>query len=210
MHGSFGFGDRVRLDLPRVRQREVYDRFVDLLRAKTDEMTIGDPREQGIYLGPLINDAAGERYEGASPRRAPSGASSRAASGSPAGFRPRNSPADGRGGPASSWRGGRRSSCRSSSSSPTTRSRTRSASRTTPSWADAGFSARTKGRSRRSSGIQAGVVYVNRRSSSTTGAWPGLQTFGGWKSSGTSGRSVGGRFYVAQYLREQSRTVIAS
>ena len=53
-------------------------------------------------------------------------------------------------------------------------------------------------------------MYVNRRSSSTTGAWPGLQTFGGWKGSGTSGRSVGGRFYVAQYMREQSRTVIAS
>src|SRR5205085_10715407 len=33
--------------------------------------------------------------------------------------------------------------------------------------------------------IQAGVVYVNRRAGATTGAWPGMQPFGGWKASGT-------------------------
>ena len=31
--------------------------------------------------------------------------------------------------------------------------------------------------------IQAGVVYVNRRAGATTGAWPGIQPFGGWKAS---------------------------
>ena len=57
--------------------------------------------------------------------------------------------------------------------------------------------------------IQAGVVYVNRRAGSTTGAWPGVQPFGGWKGSGTTGKAGGGPYYVLQYLREQSRTVIA-
>src|SRR5438876_4286337 len=56
--------------------------------------------------------------------------------------------------------------------------------------------------------IQAGVVYVNRRAGATTGAWPGMQPFGGWKGSGTSGKAGGGRHYVQQYLREQSQTVI--
>src|SRR5207245_4334414 len=28
--------------------------------------------------------------------------------------------------------------------------------------------------------IEAGVVYVNRRAGATTGAWPGVQPFGGW------------------------------
>ena len=32
--------------------------------------------------------------------------------------------------------------------------------------------------------IQAGVVYVNRQAGSTTGAWPGVQPFGGWKGVG--------------------------
>ena len=42
----------------------------------------------------------------------------------------------------------------------------------------------------------------------TTGAWPGVQPFGGWKGSGTNGKAGGGPYYVQQYLREQSRTVI--
>jgi 1-pyrroline-5-carboxylate dehydrogenase len=57
--------------------------------------------------------------------------------------------------------------------------------------------------------IQAGVVYVNRRAGSTTGAWPGVQPFGGWKGSGSTGRAGGGPYYVLSYLREQSRTVIS-
>jgi 1-pyrroline-5-carboxylate dehydrogenase len=57
-------------------------------------------------------------------------------------------------------------------------------------------------------GIQAGVVYVNRKAGATTGAWPGMQPFGGWKGSGTTGKAGGGLHYVQQYLREQSRTVI--
>jgi len=57
--------------------------------------------------------------------------------------------------------------------------------------------------------IQAGVIYVNRRAGATTGAWPGVQPFGGWKGSGTTGKAGGGPYYVTQYLREQSRTVIA-
>jgi 1-pyrroline-5-carboxylate dehydrogenase len=56
--------------------------------------------------------------------------------------------------------------------------------------------------------IEAGVVYCNRRGGATTGAWPGVQSFGGWKSSGSSGKSALGPYYVAQFLREQSQTII--
>ena len=57
--------------------------------------------------------------------------------------------------------------------------------------------------------IEAGVVYVNRRAGATTGAWPGVQPFGGWKGSGTNGKAGGGPYYLQQYLREQSRTLIS-
>ena len=57
--------------------------------------------------------------------------------------------------------------------------------------------------------IEAGVVYVNRAAGATTGAWPGVQPFGGWKGSGTSGKAGGGLYYVQQFLREQSRTVVS-
>jgi 1-pyrroline-5-carboxylate dehydrogenase len=56
--------------------------------------------------------------------------------------------------------------------------------------------------------IQAGVTYVNRRSGATTGAWPGIQSFGGWKGSGSSGKSGLGPYYVMQFMREQSQTVM--
>jgi 1-pyrroline-5-carboxylate dehydrogenase len=58
--------------------------------------------------------------------------------------------------------------------------------------------------------IQAGVVYVNRRAGATTGAWPGIQSFGGWKGSGSSGKSGLGPYYVQQFMREQSQTVIGA
>lgn len=57
--------------------------------------------------------------------------------------------------------------------------------------------------------IEAGVVYVNRPTGATTGAWPGYQPFGGWKGSGSTGKAGGGLYYVQQYLHEQSQTVIA-
>ena len=56
--------------------------------------------------------------------------------------------------------------------------------------------------------IQAGVTYANRRAGATTGAWPGVNPFGGWKASGSSGRGTGGPYYVQQFMREQSRVVI--
>ena len=56
--------------------------------------------------------------------------------------------------------------------------------------------------------IQAGTTYVNRAAGATTGAWPDIQSFGGWKGSGTSGTGGGGPWYLRQFLREQSRTLI--
>jgi acyl-CoA reductase-like NAD-dependent aldehyde dehydrogenase len=56
--------------------------------------------------------------------------------------------------------------------------------------------------------IEAGVTYANRRQGATTGAWPGYQPFGGWKGSGSTGKAIASFYYLAQYLREQSRTVV--
>jgi 1-pyrroline-5-carboxylate dehydrogenase len=53
--------------------------------------------------------------------------------------------------------------------------------------------------------VEAGVTYANRRAGATTGAWPGINSFGGWKASGSTGRGTGGPYYLQQFLREQSR-----
>jgi 1-pyrroline-5-carboxylate dehydrogenase len=56
--------------------------------------------------------------------------------------------------------------------------------------------------------IEAGVTYSNRPQGATTGAWPGYQPFGGWKGSGSTGKAIGSFYYLQQYLREQSQTVV--
>lgn len=54
--------------------------------------------------------------------------------------------------------------------------------------------------------VEAGALYVNRRTGATTGAWPGVNSFCGWKGSGITGKGGCGPYYVAQFMREQSRT----
>lgn len=54
--------------------------------------------------------------------------------------------------------------------------------------------------------VEAGVLYANRKTGATTGAWPGVQSFCGWKGSGATGKGGCGPYYVAQFMREQSRT----
>jgi len=55
--------------------------------------------------------------------------------------------------------------------------------------------------------IEAGVLYANRAAGATTGAWPGFQSFCGWKGSGSTGKGGLGSWYVPQFMREQSRTI---
>jgi 1-pyrroline-5-carboxylate dehydrogenase len=58
--------------------------------------------------------------------------------------------------------------------------------------------------------IEAGVTYCNRRGGATTGAWPGVQSFGGWRGSGSSGKNALGPYYVQQFMREQSQTMVST
>ncbi|MEM2760660.1 MAG: L-glutamate gamma-semialdehyde dehydrogenase [Nitrososphaerales archaeon] len=55
--------------------------------------------------------------------------------------------------------------------------------------------------------IEAGVVYVNRARSATTGAMVACQPFVGWKYSGISGKGTGSEYYLTLFMREQSQTV---
>ena len=56
--------------------------------------------------------------------------------------------------------------------------------------------------------IEAGVTYANRPQGATTGAWPGYQAFGGWKGSSSTGKAIGSFYYLPQYMREQSQTLV--
>ncbi len=56
--------------------------------------------------------------------------------------------------------------------------------------------------------VESGVCYANRPTGATTGAWPGVQSFCGWKGSGSTGKGGCGPYYVTQFMREQSRTIM--
>lgn len=66
------------------------------------------------------------------------------------------------------------------------------------------YSNSTKEINRFKENIQAGVVYVNRETGATTGAIVGLHTFVGWKGSALTGKGTGSKFYLQQFMKEQS------
>ena len=58
--------------------------------------------------------------------------------------------------------------------------------------------------------IEAGVTYANRKQGATTGAWPGTSRSAAGRAPGSTGKAIASFYYLAQYLREQSRTVVES
>ncbi|WNG87541.1 aldehyde dehydrogenase family protein [Mycobacterium sp. ITM-2016-00317] len=55
--------------------------------------------------------------------------------------------------------------------------------------------------------MEAGCINVNAKGHAVTGWWPGDQTFGGWKGSGSTGKQAYGKWYVQQFAREQARKI---
>ena len=58
--------------------------------------------------------------------------------------------------------------------------------------------------------IETGVVYANRKGDATTGAFPGCQSFAGWKSSASTDKGGRGPYDIQQLMREQSLTIVVS
>jgi 1-pyrroline-5-carboxylate dehydrogenase len=186
----------------------VHDELVERLRARTEELAVGDPADGDVYTGPVIDERAVERYEAAI----------------------RDAERDG----AIVIGGGRLDLplyvqptivSHLPPGHPLTRKElfvpfvtvTRVASLdealAEANAVDYGLTAGIFSRdddevARFLHEIEAGVVYVNRRAGATTGAWPGIQSFCGWKSSGSTGKGGLGPYYVQQFMREQSRTVV--
>jgi 1-pyrroline-5-carboxylate dehydrogenase len=191
--------------------RDVRDRFIDALVAKTKQIRIGNPLDRDIYLGPVINEAAVRTFETAITRATADGGRLLAGGG-----RISEEP----------WRHGyfveptivdgltvRHSIFKEELFVPVTALTTIASlddaitiANTTEYGLTAGiFSEDGAELDEFFDRIEAGVTYANRRAGATTGAWPGVNPFGGWKCSGSSGKGSGGPYYVQQFLREQSR-----
>jgi 1-pyrroline-5-carboxylate dehydrogenase len=213
MRSAFGFGGQKCSACSRVYvEREVYDDFVQKLKSKTEAIVVGNPLDRDVYLGPVINDAAVETFEEASQEAKKNG---KVVSGGE-----RISEGDMARGtfvqptvaemPLDSWIWKKELFVPFVAvAAIDSLDQGMELANDTEYGLTAGFYSEDEAEQNEFlDRIQAGVVYVNRRAGATTGAWPGVQPFGGWKGSGTTGKAGGGPYYVTQYMREQSRTVI--
>ena len=214
LRSAFGFGGQKCSANSRVYvQREVYDEFLSKLTEKTEAVKIGDPLKRDVFLGPLINDAAVKTYEEAADEARRSGrivtGGERLLDGELAKgnfVKPTVVEV-----PLDNWIWKTELFVPFVTVAPVdTLDQALDLANDSEYGLTAGFFSEDEAEQKEFlDRIQAGVVYVNRRAGATTGAWPGVQAFGGWKGSGTTGKAGGGPYYVTQYLREQSRTVIS-
>jgi 1-pyrroline-5-carboxylate dehydrogenase len=211
---AFGFGGQKCSACSRVYvEAPVYDDFVQKLVERTQKLVVGDPAQKETYVGPVINETAQRRFEEAAERAAREGQVL-------VGGKVLESDEYGKGyfvaptivdglpldhpffkeelflpflavGKVNSLDEALRES------------------NNTEYGLTAGIFSEDRSEIERFfDEIEAGVVYANRSGGATTGAWPGCQSFTGWKASGSSGKGGLGPYYVQQFLREQSRTVV--
>jgi 1-pyrroline-5-carboxylate dehydrogenase len=214
MRSAFGFGGQKCSANSRVYvERPVHDELVRLLVAKTETITIGDPLVREHWLGPLTDQAAVDRHQQAVADARRDGAVFTGGEALRDGDLGRgfyveptvvgHLPADHR-------------LFRDELFAPFTAvhavdslDEALALSNDTVYGLTAGiYSEHEDEVDRFLDGIEAGVLYVNRRAGATTGAWPGVQPFGGWKGSGSTGKGALGPWYVTQFLREQSHTIV--
>src|SRR5579863_155038 len=192
--------------------RRVAGPFLDALLARTATIRIGDPSEREIAFGPVINERAVTRYQHASDQARKEGAmltgGSRLADGKLAhGYFV--APAVTRLPLASSIFRDELFVPILAVGEVSGFDEALSQVNDTEYGLTAGiFTGRPDDITRFFDEAEAGVCYANKRTGATTGAWPGAQPFCGWKGSGSTGKGGCGPYYVAQFLREQSRTII--
>jgi 1-pyrroline-5-carboxylate dehydrogenase len=213
MRGAFGFSGQKCSATSRVYvERAVYDEFVDKLVEKTAKLKVGNPIEADVFTGPVIDEAAVARFGEAVEETGRSGGTVLAgghllAEGDLARghyLEPTVVTA-----PMDSWVWSRELFMPFLVVGPVdSLDEAIQRANDTEYGLTAGVFAGTKQElDTFFSRIEAGVTYANRKAGATTGAWPGIQSFGGWKGSGTTGTGFS-PWYLRQYLREQSRTVV--
>jgi len=210
---AFGYGGQKCSACSRVFvDRTVHDRFLEALVGVTRALRIGDPVERDVYLGPLINERAVAKHRQAIDHARRDGRLILGDEELPAGTPPGHfvMPAIVEGLPADHRLWTKELFVPLLCVAPvSTLDEAIERANGTEYGLTAGVFSEDDDEVRRFfDRVEAGVVYANRRTGATTGAWPGVQSFCGWKASGSTGKGGCGPYYVQQFLREQSRTIV--
>jgi 1-pyrroline-5-carboxylate dehydrogenase len=216
VRAAFGYGGQKCSAASRIYvQTRVKDRFLNALRERVGEVRVGDPRRKDVFMGPVINAQAVEKFKSVV--------------------------AEARAGKGKLFAGGKvlraGKLAKGYYVTPTVVTGLPSTHRlfrdelflpfvvvdefdtleealTRVNDTDYGltagiFSNDSKEIKEFMGRTQFGVVYSNRSGGATTGAWPGAQSFTGWNASGATGRGVGGSHYLLNFTRDQSQTVVS-
>ncbi len=216
VRAAFGYGGQKCSATSRLYvQKGVKDRFLSALKKRVDGLPVGDPRDRQVFMGPVINESAVERFEAAVQETKAAGGRILA--------------------------GGKVMRAKGMSKgyyvSPTVVSDLPQGNRllkdelflpfvvvdefgtvdeavakanATEYGLTAGIFSKDKREVKKFfDGIKFGVTYANRSGGSTTGAWPGAQSFTGWNASGATGRGIGSPHYLLNFLRDQSQTTVS-
>ena len=214
MRAAFGFGGQKCSANSRCYvERPVHDEFVRLLVEKTEQIKTGDPLARTNWLGPVINQRAVARYENAVAETRLAGAIASGGERLMDGDLGRGwfvRPTVATGLPTNHRLFRDELFVPFISVAPVdSMDEALTLANHNIYGLTAGFFSEDRAEVERFlAAIEAGVVYVNRRAGATTGAWPGIQPFGGWKASGSTGKAGGGLYYVQQFMREQSQTIV--
>jgi 1-pyrroline-5-carboxylate dehydrogenase len=212
MRSAFGYGGQKCSACSRVFvQAPAYESFLEALVAKTKSIAIGDPTDRKVWLGPLVNAKARAKYDAAIAEakrdgRIVAGGEVLTGHGTDLYVAPTivaDLPADHR-----IWHDELFVPLVAVASVTSLDEAFERANDTVYGLTAGFFSEEKEEIDRFEEAIEAGVIYINRRAGATTGAWPGIQPFGGWKGSGTTGKASGGLYYVQQFMREQSQTLV--
>ncbi|MBA2276637.1 MAG: aldehyde dehydrogenase family protein [Chloroflexia bacterium] len=210
---AFGFSGQKCSACSRVYvERPVYDEFIDRLVKRTEALKVGDPVDREVYVGPVIDQRAVDRYEHAV-EQAQDGTirtgGQRLTSGDyELGHFVAPTVVDGLPSDHELFRRELFLPFVAVAPVDSLDEALRLANDSEYGLTAGVFTEDKAEIERFFDGIVAGVVYANRKGGATTGAWPGCQSFCGWKGSGSSGKGGLGPYYVQQFLREQSRTVV--
>ena len=215
VRAAFGYGGQKCSATSRVYvEKGAKDRFLTAFKSRVEKIKVGDPREKDVFKGPIIDGKAVDKFRAAGEEAKRSGARIVPGGGMPEGAA------------AGKWY----------YVSPTVVADLPVDSRLVKeelflpfvvvneadsvddavakaNATDYGLTAGIFARNKKDvkaffDGIKFGVTYANRSGGSTTGAWPGAQSFTGWKASGVTGRGVGSPFYLLNFLRDQSQTTV--
>jgi 1-pyrroline-5-carboxylate dehydrogenase len=196
-------------------ERSVADQFLNTLVETSEKLVIGDPRRQDVFMGPVINKASLDRFTKAAEDVSSAGSivlGGQQLAGGPFDRGPFVPPTIVTGLPADHRINRDELFLPFLSVLPFDELDSAIADANRSAFGlTAGIYTQDKGElDRFLNTMEAGVLYANRASGATTGAWPGFQTFCGWKGSGTTGKGGLGSWYVPQFMREQSHTLFGS